>query len=84
LGMLQWFRGRGVGGGVGNHTRTTNRAFGALIVGVCVLSGAVLLVAPLRAAFGLPAVPMAEVLALLLPPAVWEGWRLWLGARCVK
>jgi Ca2+-transporting ATPase len=76
LGMLQWFRGRGSGGGLGNHTRSTNRAFGALIVGVCVLSGAVLLLAPLRAAFGLPALPATTVVALLLPAAVWATWQL--------
>ena len=75
LAMLQWFRHRRRGAG-GHRAGTTNRAFAALIVGVCVLSGAVLLLAPLRAAFGLPAVPVGAVLALLVPPAVWAGWRL--------
>ncbi len=75
LAMLQWFRGRRRGAGQ-RGGRTTNRAFGALIVGVCVLSGAVMLLAPLRTAFGLPAVPVGAVLALLVPPAVWAGWRL--------
>ena len=73
LGMLQWFRGRESGQ---RSARTTNRDFGALIVGVCALSAAVLLLAPLRAAFGLPAVPPAAVLALLVPPVVWAAWRL--------
>jgi Ca2+-transporting ATPase len=75
LAMLQWFRHRRRASGL-HRARTTNRAFRALIVGVCVLSAAVLLLAPLRAAFGLPAVPLAAVLALLVPPAVWAGWRL--------
>ena len=70
LGMLQWFRGRrGRAGQRGG--RTTNRAFRALIVGICGLSAAVLLLPPLREAFGLPAVPVEAVLALLLPPALW-------------
>jgi hypothetical protein len=47
-----------------------------LIVGVCVLSAAVLLLSPLRVAFGLPAVPPVAVLTLLLPPALWAAWRL--------
>ena len=75
LGMLQWFRGRRSGAGQQGE-RTTNRAFGALVVGVWVLSAAVMLLAPLRKAFGLPAMPVGAVLAMVLLPAVWAAWRL--------
>ena len=49
LAMLQWFR-----GGWG-HGRRSNRVFHGLLFLVCALSLTVLLVAPLTAAFGLPA-----------------------------
>jgi Ca2+-transporting ATPase len=69
LAMLVWFRRSGSGRHQGN------RAFWALMLGVCALGLLVLLLPPLRAALGLPALPAALVLAVLLPPAAaWAGW----------
>ena len=71
LAMLQWFR-----GGFGRRT-PHNRAFEGLVLAVCVLGGAVLLLAPLRSAFGLPlTLDTATVLVLLSAPAAWALWRL--------
>jgi len=69
--MLQWFR--------GGFTATAhpNRAFDGLVLAVCVLGGMVLLVSPLRAAFGLPLeMHPPSVLMLLGAPAAWAVWRL--------
>jgi len=71
LAILQWFR-----GGFGRRT-PHNRAFEGLVLAVCVLGGAVLLLAPLRSAFGLPlTLDTATVLVLLSAPAAWALWRL--------
>ena len=71
LAMLQWFR-----GGWG-HVRRSNRVFHGLLLGVCALSLTVLLVAPLTAAFGLPAaLDPRWVLAWLCVPAAWALWKL--------
>ena len=69
--MLQWFR--------GGFTATAhpNRAFDGLVLAVCVLGGMVLLVSPLRAAFGLPLeMHPPSVFMLLGAPAAWAVWRL--------
>ena len=70
--MLQWFR-----GGWG-HGRRSNRVFHGLLFLVCALSLTVLLVAPLTAAFGLPAATDSRwVLAWLCvpPPERCGNWR---------
>lgn len=70
LAMLRWFRGGFVRG------RHTNRVFHGLLLGVYVLSLTVLLVAPLKAAFGFPAaLDPRWVLALLCVPAAWSLWQ---------
>jgi Ca2+-transporting ATPase len=72
--MLLWFRG---GLRVSPHP---NRAFDALVLGVCALGALVLVLPPLRAAFGLPgALDATPILALLAAPAVWTLWRLGRG-----
>ena len=71
LAMLQWFR-----GGRG-QVRRSNRVFHGLLLGVCILGLTVLLVAPLTAAFGLPAaLDPRWVLAWLCVPAAWALWKL--------
>jgi Ca2+-transporting ATPase len=78
LAMLQWFR-----SGFAGRRATNNRVFEALAVAVCLLGLAVLLLAPLRSAFGLPAaMDTTSVLVLLGLPAAWGAWRL-LGSRLV-
>ena len=71
LAMLQWFRGGR------SHAWRSNRVFHGLVLGVCALSLAVLLVAPLTTAFGLPAaLDPRWVLAWLCVPAAWALWNL--------
>jgi Ca2+-transporting ATPase len=76
LAMLQWFR-------VGfARTRHPNAAFEGLVLGVCLLGALVLLVAPLRSAFGLPAdLDPSFVLMLLVLPAAWSLLRLFRAGR---
>jgi Ca2+-transporting ATPase len=69
--MLQWFR-----GGLGRSARM-NRAFHGLLLGVCVIAAAVLLISPVSAALGFPAITDAAwVLAVLAPVVGWSGWHL--------
>lgn len=71
IAMLQWFR-----GGL-RHAGHGNRAFHALLLGVCAVSLAVLLVDPLSQAFGLPSdLRPAWILMLLGLPTVWAAWHL--------
>jgi Ca2+-transporting ATPase len=69
--MLQWFRGgfrRGV---------PANRVFHGLVLGVCGLGLVVLLLAPVRQAFGLPvALDPRWVWGLLMLAAAWSLWRV--------
>jgi Ca2+-transporting ATPase len=69
--MLQWFRGGGHRPGQGN------RAFHALLLGVCALSAVVVLVPPVAQAFGLPVLPLWPAGVVLAVPLVWAAWRLW-------
>jgi len=72
LAMLRWFR-----EGSAPASRRTNRMFHALLLGVCAVSLPVLLVGPLKAAFGFPAaLDPRWVLGLLLAPLAWAAWRL--------
>lgn len=70
LAMLQWFRGDG---GLPRHG---NRAFHALLLGVCLLSVLVVLVSPVAVAFRLPIVPAWPAAAMLGLPLAWAAWRL--------
>jgi Ca2+-transporting ATPase len=79
LAMLRWFR--------GGRVPSVNPAFEWLRLGVCALGLAVLLIPGASAAFGLPAELDARwVLALLVVPAAWAGWRLvvYSDARCPR
>jgi Ca2+-transporting ATPase len=70
--MLQWFR-------AGSFRREphANRAFHALVLGVCGAGVAVILVGPLAQAFGFPDAPDPRwVIATLGVPAAWAMWRL--------
>ena len=74
--MLQWFR-----GGL-RRSRSTNRVFLGLLLGVSVLSLALLLMPPMSAALGFPAgLDGRWVLATLCVPAAWACWRLINPAR---
>lgn len=71
IAMLQWFR-----GGL-RHAGHGNRAFHALLLGVCAVSLAVLLVDPLSQAFGLPSdLRPAWILVLLGLPTAWAAWQV--------
>ena len=71
IAMLQWFR-----GGF-RLALPINVAFNALLLGVCMLSAAVLLVPQLAAAFGFPeGLDLRWVLGGLGVPAAWAAWRL--------
>jgi Ca2+-transporting ATPase len=75
LAMLQWFRG---GFHQGPHS---NRRFHLLMLAVCMLGLIVLLVTPLKAAFGLPmSLDARWIVASLSLPAAWSCWQL-LGSR---
>lgn len=69
LALLRWFR-----GGVARHHRV-NRAFHALLLGVCLVALAVLAVPAVAAAFGLPSLPGPWPWLPVLP-AAWAAWRL--------
>ncbi|MGJ7520516.1 cation-translocating P-type ATPase [Variovorax sp. LT1P1] len=69
LALLRWFR-----GGVARHHRV-NRAFHALLLGVCVVALAVLAAPAVAAAFGLPSLPGPWPWLPVLP-AAWAAWRL--------
>jgi Ca2+-transporting ATPase len=75
LAMLQWFRGASV------RSAASNPAFHWLLLGVCAISLAVLLSAPVAATFGLPATldPLWVIALLALPTAVsvWHLAALW-------
>ena len=71
LAMLQWFR-----GGFGRKARPTAPSRGSCWRRAS-WEATVLLLAPLRAAFGLPlTIDIASVLVLLGAPAAWAVWRL--------
>ena len=76
VGMLQWFR-------ASTHRRrvhSDNRIFLILLLAILGLSLAVLLLAPLRAAFGFPSTLAATwTVGLLGVPAAWVAWRLAVG-----
>jgi len=73
LAMLRWFR--GAAGGV----RHANRAFYALLLGVCAMGMLVLLLPTVAGAFGLPVLDPRWVFLALAVPAAWASWRLWAG-----
>ena len=74
--MLQWFR-----GGL-RRSRPTNRVFLGLLLGVSVLSLALLLTPPMTAALGFPTrLDGRWLLATLCVPAAWALWRLITPAR---
>jgi Ca2+-transporting ATPase len=71
LAILQWFRAASPG------LEGRNRAFYSLVLAVCVLSGLVLLIEPLRRTFGLPGdLDPLVVVTLLAIPAAAVAWRL--------
>jgi len=72
--LLVWFR-RGACG----HARD-NRAFHALLLGVCAVGALLLGVPALGALFGLAAVPPAWAVALAAPGA-WAAWQVGRGRR---
>jgi len=69
--MLQWFR-------EGFHTESrANAVFHGLLLGVCVLSLAILTLPPMGRAFGLPTwLDGRWVVAVLAAPAAWALWHL--------
>ncbi len=76
--MLQWFR-----GGLGRSART-NRAFHALVLGICLIAIPILLVGPASAAMGLPkALDAAWVLAAAVPVMAWSSWCLARARRAI-
>jgi len=74
LAMLRWYRGRRRAG------RAANRAFDAIVLGTAALAVLLLLSAPLRRAFGLPAelegIAAAWLAALAAPAGFAAAWRL--------
>ncbi len=76
--MLQWFLGRG------RAPRRHNRAFHALLLGVCLLCAVVVLVPPVAAAFGLPTVPPWPTAVVLAAPLAWTAWQLLLHRRSTQ
>jgi Ca2+-transporting ATPase len=71
IAMLQWFR------DAFRRAPRVNAAFETLLLGVCVISLAVLMIPRVNSAFGFPpGLDARWVLALLCAPAGWALWRL--------